>query len=34
MYVTERLLDNPDLAIQKFTKLKEEREKRKEKKRT
>ena len=30
MYVTERLLDNPDLAIQAFTKLKEEREKRKE----
>ncbi len=29
MYVTERLLDNPDLAIQAFTKLKEEREKRK-----
>lgn len=30
MYVTERLLDNPDLAIQAFKKLKEEREKRKE----
>ena len=30
MYVTERLLDNPDLAIQAFTKLKEERKKRKE----
>ncbi len=30
MYVTERLLDHPDLAIQAFTKLKEEREKRKE----
>lgn len=30
MYVTERLLDNPDLAIRAFTKLKEEREKRKE----
>lgn len=29
MYVTEKLLDNPDLAIQAFTKLKEEREKRK-----
>jgi len=29
MYVTERLLDNPDLAIRAFTKLKEEREKRK-----
>lgn len=29
MYVTERLLDNPDLAIQAFTKLKEEREQRK-----
>ena len=30
MFVTERLLDNPDLAIQAFKKLKEEREKRKE----
>ena len=29
MYVTDKLLDNPDLAIQAFTKLKEEREKRK-----
>lgn len=29
MYATEKLLDNPDLAIQAFTKLKEEREKRK-----
>lgn len=29
MYVTEKLLDNPNLAIQAFTKLKEEREKRK-----
>ncbi len=28
MYVTDKLLDNPDLAIQAFTKLKEEREKR------
>ena len=30
MYVVDDLLDNPDLAIQAFTKLKEEREKRKE----
>lgn len=30
MYATDELLDNPDLAIQAFTKLKEEREKRKE----
>ncbi|AVQ31733.1 MULTISPECIES: phage antirepressor Ant [Fusobacterium] len=30
MYVVDNLLDNPDLAIQAFTKLKEEREKRKE----
>ena len=29
MYATDKLLDNPDLAIQAFTKLKEEREKRK-----
>lgn len=29
MYATDELLDNPDLAIQAFTKLKEEREKRK-----
>lgn len=29
MYVVDNLLDNPDLAIQAFTKLKEEREKRK-----
>nr|DAV07598.1 MAG TPA: KilAC domain protein [Caudoviricetes sp.] len=29
MYATEKLLDNPDLAIQAFTRLKEEREKRK-----
>lgn len=29
MYVVDDLLDNPDLAIQAFTKLKEEREKRK-----
>ncbi len=28
MYATDKLLDNPDLAIQAFTKLKEEREKR------
>ena len=28
MYVTDKLLDNPDLAIQAFTKLKEERERR------
>ena len=28
MYVVDNLLDNPDLAIQAFTKLKEEREKR------
>lgn len=28
MYVTDKLLNNPDLAIQAFTKLKEEREKR------
>ena len=27
MYATDKLLDNPDLAIQAFTKLKEEREK-------
>lgn len=30
MYVTEKLLDDPDLAIKAFTKLKEEREKRKQ----
>lgn len=30
MYVVDNLLDDPDLAIQAFTKLKEEREKRKE----
>lgn len=29
MYVTDKLLDDPDLAIKAFTKLKEEREKRK-----
>lgn len=29
MYATDKLLDNPDLAIKAFTKLKEEREKRK-----